>query len=463
MIASRAGGVVVGPLRALWGIGVVGRLSDHQLLEGFATGDGETAELSFQGARRTAWANGVAGLSAAARRPKRRRGRVPGNLYGLAAQSGRIRDRGSVASWLHGAAARIAARARVEAARRRRIERQGARPVVQRKDGFEHLDLESLIQEELARLPEIYRHVIVLCYLEGLTHEGAAGQLGWPIGTVRGRLARARELLRARLVRRGVTATASVAAIESLTRSASAAVPAALREATVRAAMRIASGQAVAAITSTQVAAWAEGACRVMTLYRWKAAAGLIVLIGTLRFVIGLALAGSESPQPPPEVNHTPALVARQDRTANLREMLLLKGTWASQEIMKESIDHVPQPPKTVKIIWSIDRDTITESDENGFAWHTYHFALDPDRTPKTIDLTMLNTGLELRGIYRLEGESLTIHYGLDRPKEFEKKATQSQRTFRRESRAPRNSLRSSPPLPVATGPSSRETDWRAR
>ena len=48
----------------------------------------------------------------------------------------------------------------------------------------------------------------------------------------------------------------------------------------------------------------------------------------------------------------------------------------------------------------SIDRDKITETDDDGFAWHTYRFTLDPDRTPKTIDLTMLNTGLELRGIY---------------------------------------------------------------
>ena len=37
----------------------------------------------------------------------------------------------------------------------------------------------------------------MLCYLDSLTHEQAAQQLGWPVGTVKGRLARARDLLRA--------------------------------------------------------------------------------------------------------------------------------------------------------------------------------------------------------------------------------------------------------------------------
>ena len=105
----------------------------------------------------------------------------------------------------------------------------------------------------------------MLCYLEGLTHEAAAEQLGWPVGTVRGRLSRARDLLRARLTRRGVTASAGLAVAESLTESARAAVPTALREATVQAAGRMAAGQTVAAVASSRVAAWADGVSRAMT------------------------------------------------------------------------------------------------------------------------------------------------------------------------------------------------------
>ena len=51
-------------------------------------------------------------------------------------------------------------------------------------------DLESALWDEVARLPEKYRAPVVLCYMEGLTHEAAAHHLGWPVGTVEGRLAR---------------------------------------------------------------------------------------------------------------------------------------------------------------------------------------------------------------------------------------------------------------------------------
>lgn len=113
------------------------------------------------------------------------------------------------AAWLHAVALRVARKAKAKRARQR--EREAALvdtmdpvdpaipdPVIERRE------LRRTIDEELDRLPEKYRLPIVLCELEGRTLEEAAQLLGWPKGTVAGRLSRGRELLRKRLSRRGV-------------------------------------------------------------------------------------------------------------------------------------------------------------------------------------------------------------------------------------------------------------------
>ena len=238
-------------LGALFDIGVVGDLPDGQLLQRFTTGHREAAELAFDALVER---HGPMVLRVCRRLlddPNDAEDAFQATFLVLIRRAGSIRERGSLAAWLHGVALRVASRARVESARRRRIERRALRSeVVSRTTSPERIDLESVIHEELDRLPEKYRSPIVLCYLEGLTHEGAADRLGWPVGTVRGRLARARDLLRSRLTRRGVTASAALAAVGSLTDSARAAVPAALRDATVRAAAEIASGRTIAAAAS---------------------------------------------------------------------------------------------------------------------------------------------------------------------------------------------------------------------
>src|SRR5262249_56982748 len=100
-----------------------------------------------------------------------------------------------------GGAGRAARTAGRTAAGRRVKEGAVARPEAQGDGGRD--DWLSLLDEALARLPEKYRLPLVLCDLEGRTRREAAESLGWPEGTVAGRVARARTLLARRPTRRG--------------------------------------------------------------------------------------------------------------------------------------------------------------------------------------------------------------------------------------------------------------------
>jgi RNA polymerase sigma factor (sigma-70 family) len=141
----------------------------------------------------------------------------------------------SVGGWLHAVAHRIALKARGDAARRRRRERRfaGVLPIQPAADVLGQ-ELRAALDGELGRLPARYHQPVVLCYLEGQTVEQAARQLLCPAGTVKSRLARARELLRSRLTRRGLALSAAAVAAALGQQHAHAAVPAALADATVR-------------------------------------------------------------------------------------------------------------------------------------------------------------------------------------------------------------------------------------
>src|SRR5262249_50743887 len=129
----------------------------------------------------------------------------------LARKAGAIRKQESVASWLYGVAYRVASKAKVSAARRRKHEQRGTpRPVAESSVQAAWQELRPLLDEELARLPDKYRAPLVLCYLEGKTRDEAAQQLGWTQGMVKGRLERGRDLLRDRLARRGLTLSAAL-------------------------------------------------------------------------------------------------------------------------------------------------------------------------------------------------------------------------------------------------------------
>ncbi len=225
----------------------------------------------------------------------------------LVRQRGSIRKLDSVASWLYGVAARVAARARVDAARRRKSEQGGIRLVadsVVETDSSEALDQAvhgPIVQEEVRRLPEKYRSVVLLCYWEGLTQEQAAHQLGCPIGTVRSRIARARDLLRRRLVRRGLSATAGAVANFSTT-SAPAAIPLAtvppnLVRSSVQAAMCVAAGQTAAGVVPASVLVLVRRVLWSLAMMKLKNVVLMMVVASLL--VLGAELWAQQKPAKP--------------------------------------------------------------------------------------------------------------------------------------------------------------------
>jgi len=164
-----------------------------------------------------------------------------------------IRDRDSLGRWLYGVATRIALRAKVRARRRGALERQGIEMAVAPPD-FEadRRELQPLLHAELNRLSEKFRAPLVLCYLEGHSQEEAARRLGCPVGTLKSRLTRGREILRSRLTRRGLAVT--LALLIMLLSDEASAVPASLVRTTVDAGVLAAKGVAPDGLISESVA-----------------------------------------------------------------------------------------------------------------------------------------------------------------------------------------------------------------
>src|SRR5215831_9068288 len=189
----------------------------------------------------------------------------------LVRKAGSVKPREMVGNWLHGVARQAALQ--VKTAKRRAREVQVTEMPDREAPQDRWADVRPILDEELDRLPDHYRAVIVLCDLEGRSRKEVASQFGCPEGTVASRLARAREMLARRLAARGVALSGGAAVLSQ--NMASAAVPASVVSSTIKAASLCAAGQAA---TPVKVAALAEGVLKAMLLTKLKSVMAILVV-----------------------------------------------------------------------------------------------------------------------------------------------------------------------------------------
>jgi RNA polymerase sigma factor (sigma-70 family) len=200
----------------------------------------------------------------------------------LARKAGSIRKRESVACWLHGVAYRLALKARGRDLRRRQHEKEAARMRTETVPAQAWQSFNEALDVSLQTLPPHYRSVLLLCHAEGQTQEGAARQLSLPLGTVRSRLARGRELLRKRLAARGVTISAAALAVLGVGATPHAAVGGNLLNRTVRASLAYATGQEAAGLVPAPAAELLKSGLAAAGIANVRA--GLVLLL-SLAFV----------------------------------------------------------------------------------------------------------------------------------------------------------------------------------
>ena len=323
-MASLKSGAVLGTIGHLFERGTCLGATDAQLLERFASGRDETAfEALVVRHGRSVRAVCLHVL----RDPHDAEDAFQATFVILARKAGSLWVGDTLAGWLHRVARRVAVEANRQKARRQAVEQTGIEIDVIASDTRARRDLlVQLLHEEIDRLPEKYRTPIILCDLEELTRDEAAGRLGWPPGTVAGRLARARALLRDRLSRRGHPETAGLALIDGMKRLTSGGLPSAW----IRRAVRLVTASRSGVMGTSNVApcagaTLATGVLRTMMMASLKRMTlfSIVGVLATTACVLAVATAPKARPEgdPPPE--------SAKERTVSVSAKLPVSGTVA--------------------------------------------------------------------------------------------------------------------------------------
>jgi RNA polymerase sigma-70 factor (ECF subfamily) len=359
-----------------------------------------------------------------------------------------ITSRELLAAWLYGVAYNTALKAKASAARRHRKERQAAAMVESDAETSPpERDWLPLLDRELSGLPDRYRLPIILCELQGKSHQDAARELGCPIGTLSGRLSRGRNLLAKRLARYGLGLTAGTLSAALAQQEASASVPAAVVSATVKA--------ATAGMISAEIAALTEGVVKAMFLAKLKVVTVILgtAVVLTVAALACTALAGGQPQDKAGSIEKPPLRADDKPEKKNAKkedksqadgdkDFDSLQGTW-NIETMGWGDDSLPKElMKGYKFVFAGNKLTweaaIGMTRQSGgkisVADGAYpgDFKIDPSKKPMEIDIILhlkqrgATVDKTCRGIYEIEGDALKMYYySVDtgrRPIEFSSK-----------------------------------------
>ena len=179
--------------------------SDEQLIDQFLTGQKEDSESAFETLVKRHGPMVLGVCRHVLRRDQDAEDAFQATFLVLARKAGTIHNREILGCWLHEVAYRTAIRARER--RARSTPRMEIQEVAESHSGPENAasrnELRLLLRAEVDGLPGKYRSLVLHTYMEGKSNEQVARLLRCPVGTVKGRLSRARDLLRGRLSRRG--------------------------------------------------------------------------------------------------------------------------------------------------------------------------------------------------------------------------------------------------------------------
>jgi RNA polymerase sigma factor (sigma-70 family) len=296
-----AAGRLTDPMRHIRRMALLGMggIADAQLLDLFLT---QKDEAAFEALVRRHGAMVLSVCRRVLRDPHDVEDAFQATFLVFVRKAATIAKRELLGNWLYGVAFRAALKLKQAKTRRQSKERQVQQMARAQFSSPEVPDeLLFWLDHELNQLPEKYRVAIVFCDLEGMTRSQAARKLGWPVGTLNWRLAKARSMVAKGLKRQGLTLSGGALAA-LFQKTAAAAVPTGLVASTVKTGSLLASGGAVASgLISVTVASLMEGVVKVMFVSKLKMISAIVVTVGVLGAGAGgikLAVSATEKGEP---------------------------------------------------------------------------------------------------------------------------------------------------------------------